>query len=150
MALSYYLPYILHKVAAHDIIKLREETKKTNPKTSPENIRKYFFRKQAIVFENKITIIKQEKKKFLWLRYVLTIFVKLSYIIVNFGAFFALDAVLGNGFATYGIEVYKWTQMNHTEQFDYLGPREHPKPSKNLSISNIHFYVFGISEKVKM
>ena len=134
MAMFYYLPYILHMVAARDIINLREETKKTNPKTSPENIRKYFFRKQSVVFENKITLIKKDKKKFLWLRYVLTIFVRLLYVIVNFGAFFALNTAVGDGFLTYGIEVYKWTQMSHTEQFDYLGPREHPKPSKYTTV----------------
>eukprot|EP00111_Clytia_hemisphaerica_P002413 TCONS_00006915-protein len=151
LALLYYLPYMLHKVAAYDIVKLRDVTKhdqKTDSKKmSPQNIRKYFFRNKNRIFPK--SLIKPEfqtyeninllakvsgKERYShfkqnMIHYGLLIVVKLLYIGVNIIALFFLDWILGNNFADYGIEVYKWTRLNHFEQYDYLGPREDPKPS---------------------
>lgn len=152
MALMYYLPYVAHKFASQDIVKLREEIKPGDPnkkKLTPEGVRKYFFRNERKIFppspgrrggDGEYLIPPHpraknasKKRNLLWLRYVFCIGVKLIYIGVNVAAFFILDSLLMGGFRTYGIEVYKWTKLNHTEQFDYLGPREHPKPSKVFS-----------------
>ena len=153
LALLYYLPYILHKVAAYDIVKLRDVTKHDqkadSKKMSPENVRKYFFRHkekifpkllikpQSQVYENVNLLAKIKRRpgrythfKQNMIHYGLLILVKLLYIGVNIAALFFLDWILGNNFADYGIEVYKWTRLNHFEQYDYLGPREDPKPSK--------------------
>ena len=149
MALMYYLPYVAHKFASQDIVKLRAEIKPSDSekkKLTPEGVRKYFFRNETKIFppsqagrtrDNEYLIPPHprakkapKKRNLLWLRYVFCMGVKFIYIGVNVAAFFILDSLLMGGFRSYGIEVYKWTQLNHTEQFDYLGPREHPKPSK--------------------
>ena len=140
LAMVYYLPYLAHKFASQDIIKLRDATKvqPEKKKMSPEGVRKYFFRNETKIFprQNGLFIapyLKAKKFKqsnFLWLRYVFCMGVKVLYITVNVAAFYILDGLLMGGFKNYGIEVYNWTKLNHTEQFDYLGPRENPKPSR--------------------
>ena len=127
ISLLYYLPYVCFQVTSHDLIKLREKCE--NNDTDAETILKYFFRIRVNALREPRFVIRQRKRR-LVLRFILSMLVHIFYIIVNVVTFFTLDYVVNNKFSRFGSEMFKWSQLNDTEKFDYLGSKKTPKPSK--------------------
>ena len=106
---------MIHKTINNDLIKLREEIKKDNKKIKIDEIVKHYFEKRKS--SNCLTV-----------RQIINICVKVSYIIVNFVAFFGTDRILDGEFYGYGGRWVSWTKHNNSMAYDYMGARDFPKP----------------------
>jgi len=119
LALIYYIPYMFHKVVNHDIVRLKRDLDKEEP--SPPAIYKYYFK------NNKGTTVDRSP---VVMRQLLILAVKVIYVLVNIGAFVVLDGNLNGLFFGFGSKWFDWASLTNTDQFDYMGGSEHPKPGK--------------------
>jgi len=65
-------------------------------------------------------------------RQVMILMVKVSYLIVNVGAFLIFNGVLNGLFVSYGSKWFKWSSLNNTNQYDYMGGSDFPKPANEI------------------
>jgi len=152
LAMMYYIPYIAFKTVNKDLISLKDTLKK---KTSDAGkIAKYYF------------IRRNTSKRVSTSRVLLNILIKILYVVVNFVTFFGLDSILNNEFAGYGNKYVKWSTLNNSIAFDYLGMRDFPKPGNlmlppfgycevyesakdvKLTIANKHKFVCELSQNI--
>ena len=115
-AIVYYSPYIAFRVINKDLISLKDNLKKRV--TDHEAIAKSYFN------------LRVNSEESGYLRIVLNIFIKISYIAVNLMALFTLNFSLNDEYLSHGINWVNWSRLNNSLQFDYLGTRDHPKPGK--------------------
>ena len=112
----YYSPYVAFRPINKDLISLKDILKKGV--TDHEEIAKSYFN------------LRFNSKESGYLRIVLNIFIKISYIAVNLMALFTLNFSLNGEYLSHGISWVNWSKLNNSLQFDYLGMRDDPKPDK--------------------
>lgn len=100
LAMFFYLPYILFRLANTDIISLKKEIKESTDDTSMI-IRNFFNYSVNSIFQLRLRI---------WWNIV----VKITYLLVGILAFHATDALLMGKFLSYGTEYFDWYSQNNT------------------------------------
>ena len=151
-AALYYIPYIFHNSINSDIISLNKLLKSDNPDAN--KITKAYFNRR----------INPSSKQYL--RVMLCVVVKILYIFANFVALLGLNSLLHGQFNSYGIKLIKWSQLENSIAYDYMGMVDHPKPgnlllppfgycelyesSKDIkhSVANNHKFVCELSQNV--
>jgi hypothetical protein len=113
IALIYFLPYLYHKNINYDIVCLKRDLEKDKPSSQAIYIR--YFKNRNKNTQNKY-------------RQPLNLLVKVFYIVVNVGTFLVLDNILNGLFVSFGSKWFKWVSLENTEQYDYMGGSDHPKP----------------------
>ena len=112
ISLIYYLPYIAFCLVNKDLQQLKDAIKKLG-KNAEEVVEAHF---------------QKNKRSVMTRRVVLNIVIKALYILSNFLTFIWLDDVLNKNFVDYGSRFIKWSRLNNTIQYDYMGMRDYPKP----------------------
>ena len=100
LAMFFYLPYIIFRIANTDIISLKKEVKKSTDDASPI-IKNYF--------NYSVNSISQLRIRIWW-----NIIVKLVYILFGLLAFHITDRVLMGRYLTYGRDYFDWYSQNNT------------------------------------
>ncbi|XP_047145463.1 innexin inx3 isoform X1 [Hydra vulgaris] len=118
LAILYYIPYIAFRSANTDMISLRSSIKAAD--IDAEKIAKHYFN------------IRMNSRRTMTLRVVFNILIKVLYIVVNLVAFLGLDNLLNGEYVGYGSKWLKWSQLENSVAYDYMGMRDHPKPGNVL------------------
>lgn len=117
LAIAFYSPYILYRIANSDLIELKNILySEKEPKQ--KLLANYFDASLNTTCGKKVRIIA-------------TLLVKLLYIGVNVASFFVIDYTLSGRFINYGPEWIKWNQLNNEVGYD-LRARGYPKPGNEL------------------
>lgn len=129
LAIVYYIPYIFFGIACNDLINLEKDLKKkiSNAKAIHSS---YFGGKYVGTFKKHNGI-----ERSFW-HYVVIWLVKIAYIAVSIAVFYMFDYILGKTFFMYGGQWWNWSRQNNTQQHDYMGSREFPKPGMYVCIKN--------------
>jgi len=119
IGLLYYLPYIMFCRVNRDMIALKIAIKAKKPVTL-EDVLDGFFKRDYLT------------SRMSFIRPLLNVVVKASYVCVHFIAFLLLDNVLHGEFVEYGIKWLRWSQIENSIRYNYMGTRDTPKPGNRL------------------
>ena len=133
LAMLYYSPYILFKVTSTDLISLKTVVKKGEADSIVDNY-----------FDYKIN-----SRRKMRLRTVMTIVVKVLYILANVTAFLLINNIVNGRFINYGIQWVKWAKYDNELAYNYVGVRESPKPGNALLPSFGYCEVHEASQDIK-
>lgn len=133
MGALYYAPYTFFKFVNTDIQSLKSTIKDGDAKHIVETY-----------FNHRINSSARMNY-----RIIGTIVTKVLYIIVNVLAFMLTDRVLHGNFQSYGTNYAKWTSLNNTMAYDYMGRRHSPKPGDVLLPSFAFCEVYEMAQDIK-
>lgn len=119
IALLYYIPYMLHKLVNHDIVKLKNQVDKPEPDVAAI-YRIYFRQSKGRPVDQRPVMDRQ----------LMVLVVKFLYLVVNIGTFMAFDSSMNGMFMGFGSKWLDWMQLENTQRFDYMGGSNFPKPGK--------------------
>ena len=119
-ALLYYIPYMLHKLVNHDIVRLKDQVDKPEPDVAAI-YRVYFKQTRGRPVDQRPVMYRQ----------LMVLVVKFLYLVVNVGTFLAFDSTMNGFFMGFGSKWFDWIQLENTERFDYMGGSNYPKPGKS-------------------
>ena len=131
----YYLPYILFcfvnkdKKQLKDAINTRRKANQGEHVTTKgaQEIVKYYFPSFERV-KKRWSADRQSIK--MTLRVVFNIIIKLLYFMSNVLTLLALNHILNGEYIGFGSSFVRWSGLNNTKQYDYMGMRDHPKPGR--------------------
>lgn len=118
LAILFYVPYVAFRTVNNDLISLKNSIKADD--ADSEKIAKHYFNSQT------------NPPRTNMLRIVFNILVKILYLVANLVALLGLDNLLNGEFVGYGNKWIKWSQLNNTMAYDYMGKRDFPKPGNLL------------------
>ena len=121
LAVLYYVPYILFRIANNDMIELNTEISSATADQEALSVANSYFN-----YSNNGGVLG------LRVRVFATALIKFIYVIVNFGGFIFTDKLLNYRYTRYGIEWIAWSNLNNTIAYDYTGLRAYPKPGNYL------------------
>lgn len=136
LAVLYYSPYLIWKVANTDIISLKGDVAAGDA----EKIVESYFNE---------TINPSAKMRY---KVLANLFVKLLYIIVNVCGFILTDGVFNGRFRNYGNQWVSWSKLDNEEAYNYMGGRDKPKPGNTLlpsfALCEVHESAIDIKHEV--
>lgn len=118
LAILYYIPYVLHIYGNSDMISLKG-TLKSGKAEGDKIVDAYF--------NHRTNPVRQLRT-----RVMFNYFIKLLYIIANLVAFFCTDRLLLGKFRSYGVRWVRWSKLENSIAYDYMGTRDFPKPGHEL------------------
>ena len=116
LAVLYHAPYIMLRALNEDLISLEDSIKKK--KVDAGKIVDNYFNHQ----------VNPQRRS--CLRIIFNILIKIGYLLANLLTLFWLDDLLDKEYVSYGVKWVKWSRLNNSIQFDYLGKRDFPKPGE--------------------
>lgn len=122
IALLYYIPYMLHKLVNHDIVKLKNQVDKPAPDVAAI-YRIYFRQSKGRPVDQRPVMDRQ----------LMVLVVKFLYLAVNVSSFMAFDSTMNGMFMGFGSKWMEWMQLENTQRFDYMGGSDFPKPGNVFS-----------------
>ena len=119
LAILFYLPYIVFRLVNNDLITLKDAIKEHEIDASQLVDSFFNYRYNG-------------GKWRLRMKVAMNVLIKITYLGVNIGAFYAMDTLLYGNYADFGVRWVQWAELNNTMRFDYMGMRNFPKPGNVL------------------
>jgi len=121
LAIFYFLPYMFYMWNNSDLKSLRDSIKddKSAHEKAGDIAEHYFSDKKADMRTYRV-------------RAFMNVICKLMYIVVGLVAFIGTDKLLNEDFIPYGQKWMKWSSLNNTNMYNYMGMRNQPKPGNVL------------------